>query len=910
MLKSLLSDSVYMPHIHCFSEDALLLWTMFATDLLIGLAYVAISLTLWSLLRRIRLPFNLVVVCFGLFIAACGATHFLEVWTLWHPNYWIAATIKILTAIASVGICLYLLKLRHVLVEFAVDGKLSHRRKFDLEKAAKELEVRVLERTREIQNLDTRFQRVSQATDLGVWYCDLPFDELNWNDKTKEHFWMQPNAIVKIADFYEHIHPDDRERTRLAIATSIDKHQAYDIEYRTIDPAQIENIKWIRAIGWTDYDSSGNPTRFDGITLDLTDQRRKDHEKQLLQTDLYDVLERISDGFFIVDATWMLTYANPVTQNFFELAGKSVVGKKMKELFPSPDRAKFMKHYDEIARTGKPDRFQEVYEGRVLQVHAYQTRERGVAIFYRDVTEQVEASAKLKESERRYATLTSAIPQLVWTCLADGRCDYLSQQWADYTGMPVNQQLDLNWLDMVIHPEERKRTYEHWMGAVSGLHDYDIEYRIKRFDGEYRWFATRGTPMRDDQGKIVYWVGTCTDIHNQKILAQELNESRLAAERASEAKTQFLANMSHEIRTPIGAITGFTELLKSSSSSDSDKNNFMMIIERNSKHLLRLIDDILDLSKVEAGKILFENVNFNFVEFLRDFESIMSLRAGEKSVKFSLKVNGSIPESAISDELRIRQILANIVGNAIKFTERGQVTAFVEHKDEILRITVSDTGVGIAKQNIANLFQPFSQADTTFTRKFGGTGLGLILSKRLAQLMGGDLILESSELGKGSTFAIHFKLLPAPEAQSLTFTPFVSANNLLFSTSEPHAKLLEGMRVLLAEDSIDNQILVETYLRETGAEISFARDGLECFEIAMKTLPDVILMDIQMPIMNGHEATKKLRASGFSKPIIALTAHAMREERDKCFESGCTDYLTKPIHRNRLIEVLARYLPR
>ena len=789
MLNELFKNPGFMPHIHCYLGESPLVWTMVVTDTLIGLAYVAISLTLWSLIRKVKLEFSLVVICFGFFIGACGATHFMEVWTLWHPDYWLEAAIKVVTATASVGTAIYLYRLRKDIFEFTEAARLSESRKAEILEYANNMEKRVFERTRELETLGSRLTRVSSATDLGVWYCDLPFDKLNWSVKTKEHFWLPHDADVTIQTFYEHIHPDDREPTRLAIEASVEQRQSYDIEYRTIQPSKPDVWKWIRAVGWTSYDSTGTPVSFDGITFDLTERKKADVEK-------------------------------------------------------------------------------------------------------------AEAAEKLKESENRYASLTSSIPQLVWTCLADGHCNYLSEQWEKYTGIPVAEQLGLTWLDKVIHPEDRERTLLHWMGAVGGKHPYDIEYRIRRFDGVYRWFQTRGTPMRDEIGEILYWVGTCTDI-------QDLREARIAAESANEAKTHFLANMSHEIRTPVGAITGFAEMLNHPGHTESDRQNFTLIIERNSRHLLRLIDDILDLSKVEAGRITFENSDFNFTDFLIDFDAVMSLRAAEKGVQFVMKVHSPIPEAVCGDPLRLKQILTNVGGNAVKFTNKGSVTAEIDYRDGSLKVSITDTGIGIAQEHIGNLFKPFSQADPSLTRKFGGTGLGLVLSKRLANQFGGDLTLERTEVGKGTTFVVTLKLPLAKDSKMIDYAAAFPAE--VSVTPQPDdTGVLKGVTALLVDDSSDNRTLISTYLKRTGVKLILARDGQEGYSRAMKNNPDVVLMDIQMPKMDGHEATKKLRADGFNNPIIALTAHAMREERDRCFESGCSDYLTKPLHRDQLIEAIAK----
>ncbi len=388
-------------------------------------------------------------------------------------------------------------------------------------------------------------------------------------------------------------------------------------------------------------------------------------------------------------------------------------------------------------------------------------------------------------------------------------------------------------------------------------------------------------------------------------LLNDLKKSKEDADKANLAKSHFLANMSHEIRTPIGAIMGFIDLLKSDRSTDEEKATYMTIIDRNSQQLLHLIDDILDLSKVEAGKLIVEKIPFKLTDLLADFGSIMTFKAAAKGIKFKTFIETLIPDEIISDPVRLRQILSNIVGNAIKFTSFGSVTMHVSFHNNSLDFLVVDTGVGLSENQISRLFQPFVQADTSTTRKYGGTGLGLVLSRSLAQSLGGNIRLMKSQPGLGSTFLIRL----TPQLTNATIFVGQSAITLdhIFSTDRSEAARLQGLRILLVEDSPDNQILISTYLRKQGARVESALDGAEGVATASKKVFDVVLMDVQMPNMDGHEATKTLRALHYSRPIIALTAHAMNEERIRCFESGFTDFLTKPIQHERLIDVLTRY---
>jgi two-component system, sensor histidine kinase len=391
-------------------------------------------------------------------------------------------------------------------------------------------------------------------------------------------------------------------------------------------------------------------------------------------------------------------------------------------------------------------------------------------------------------------------------------------------------------------------------------------------------------------------------------LVEELKHAKTGAEKANCSKTQFLANMSHEIRTPVGAILGFIDLMKNPGNTVEQNQNYNLIVERNSRQLLRLIDDILDLSKVEAGMMTTEAVEFSLSDMLGDFTSIMNFKAEEKGIEFRFSTTTLIPDVICSDPVRLRQILTNIVGNALKFTERGHVELKIEFQEPILTFTVQDTGLGISNEHVAKLFRPFSQADTSTTRRFGGTGLGLALSRRLAESLGGRLELTKSDESLGSIFRIEVSSPLLPQARLVTQETLTTM--VISPTNKKKTKpILVGLKVLLVEDSPDNQMLIKTYLGNEGAQVTVASDGAQGIELAITGDFDVVLMDIQMPVLDGHGATKKLRQLKYTQPIIALTAHAMKEERARCLESGFTDFLTKPIQKDVLFEILSKYVP-
>ncbi len=391
------------------------------------------------------------------------------------------------------------------------------------------------------------------------------------------------------------------------------------------------------------------------------------------------------------------------------------------------------------------------------------------------------------------------------------------------------------------------------------------------------------------------------------------NEMALQAEVANVTKSEFLANMSHEIRTPMTAILGFTELMQDAEQTTDERLECIQTIRRNGQHLLNIINDILDLSKIEAGKMAIERIACSPRQLVREVDSLMRARADEKGLAFDLEFVGLLPEHIRTDPTRLRQVLINLIGNAIKFTTEGGVRLIVKMDDAVdadnprLRFEVMDTGIGMTQEQLQRLFKPFTQADNSMTRKFGGTGLGLTISKRLAQMLGGDITAESTP-GKGSAFYLTIETGSLADAEMVEEARHYEQ----LSRSTPQEKAVKGLsgRVLLAEDGPDNQQLISFILDKAGFDVDVVGNGQQATERAVQAqadgIPyDVILMDMQMPVLDGYAATRKLRAQGYTGPIIALTAHAMATDRDKCLDAGCDDYATKPINRQELIRLVA-----
>lgn len=408
------------------------------------------------------------------------------------------------------------------------------------------------------------------------------------------------------------------------------------------------------------------------------------------------------------------------------------------------------------------------------------------------------------------------------------------------------------------------------------------------------------------------------DLEERNLALAELRDE---AEAASRAKSNFLANMSHEIRTPLTAIMGYLDLVgewcsRAPGDDGQSIRNYLETISRNGQHLLQIINDILDLSKIDAGRVTVEQVPCAPLEVAIDVESLLRVRAIGKNITLAVEKAGAIPATIRSDPTRLRQILLNLVGNAIKFTETGGVRIVIRllppnerEPQPLLEFAVVDTGIGMNDADLHNLFQPFSQADTSFTRRFGGTGLGLVISKRLAEILGGR-IEASARPGAGSTFRLLINPGPLDNVPMLPADAPVTCRPRT-STTRPGDAQLTG-RIVLAEDGPDNQRLIALLLRRAGLNVTTVENGrLACDAVTAAAAEepfDLVLMDMQMPEMDGYAATRWLRDNGYDLPVIALTAHAMSGDREKCLEAGCTDYATKPIDRAALLSLLRRYL--
>jgi signal transduction histidine kinase/CheY-like chemotaxis protein/PAS domain-containing protein len=668
-------------------------------------------------------------------------------------------------------------------------------------------------------------------------------------------------------------------------------------------------------------------------TLAVIAERKLRDSVQNAHTQLLNVFDNMTGPVAMLSGpNHVFRYTNANYRRLF-LGGKNPEGITVLKTFPAAEEQGFIQLLDEVYHTGLPfkgieTRFDFLDENLVSKV-AYlnfvyeavrnsQGEIYGVLAAITDVTEQVlqrqiiaNAARDISIERRKLDLMIKEAP--VGVALIKGpelKFEIANQHWQDL--VPTKREYIGRSYDAV-YPEliasGLSKTIAKVFDTGETFTAYEMLIPVENSEGilEDRYYDFSYIRMTDDN-HVPYGVFSVAVNVTHRVLSQrELSLAKSDAEKANELKSAFLANMSHEIRTPLGAMIGFADLMKDTGLSLSERSNYINILLRNGEQLSVIINDILDLSKVEAGHLTLEYIDTIPQQIGSEIIQIMQAKAREKDLALEFITDPSTPSVITSDPTRVRQILLNLVGNAIKFTQYGSVKirTFGCQTDlgkPALGVEIVDTGIGISASQMERLFKSFSQADDTTTRRFGGTGLGLALSRKLARALNGDIHIAESAEGFGTTFVV--KIADQPDRRSTT-SELLQTRSL--QETQIKERALSGLKILVVDDSPDNQQLIWLYLSKQGAVVESAENGLTGYRAAVTGKFDLVLMDIQMPIMDGYMATQKLREAGYQKPVIALTAHAMSEIRKKALNVGYTDHLTKPINAEELIRMIVRY---
>lgn len=556
-----------------------------------------------------------------------------------------------------------------------------------------------------------------------------------------------------------------------------------------------------------------------------------------------------------------------------------------------------------------------------------------MAGIHHDISDRKQIEAALEQREEQFRFITNTIPQIVWTTDPYGVTDYVNQRWTDYTGLSIEGALQNEWQHL-IHPEDLPAVQAFWTEACKTAGVYEIEYRLRRFDGEFRWHLVKGLPMRDSQGQVIKWFGTCTDIHDQKELELERlhllkreQAARAEAERANRIKDDFLAVLSHELRSPLNPILGWTKLLQTGKFDPIKTAEALATIERNARLQTQLIDDLLDIAKILRGKLNIEMVPVDLRFVIESAIDTVKATAAAKSIL----LHSVLPPvgQVAGDTARLQQIVWNLLSNAIKFTPAGgrvevELSVITEPASSLsplslvttrssavnghlltadyAQITVRDTGKGIKSEFLPHIFESFQQEDISITRKYGGLGLGLAIVCHLVEAHGGTIWADSPGEGLGATFTVRFPLLaPVPERNP-------SREGSTYRLD------LSGIRVLTVDDEPDARNLLTALLTQYGAEVFMVTSAAEVLANLELWQPHVLISDIGMPEVDGYSLIKQVRSLAAEKggqiPAIALTAYAREDDHRQAITSGYQWHVTKPLEPEQLVQAVMTVLGR
>ncbi|MCG6157446.1 PAS domain-containing sensor histidine kinase [Rubinisphaera margarita] len=897
-------------------------WSHIIADTAIWGAYMGIPAVLFYFLRQRKdLPLPGVLWLFGAFIFCCGLTHLIDALIFEWPIYRFSAVMKMVTATVSWATVFTLVPLIPVVLSFRSPVHLEEvisRRTIELQKLTEELQeqIRDHERTsRELSEQKETLQLALAAGRMGTWDWDLRTNEVKYDPLEQDliGFTLDQQADP-VENFFKAVHPDDRDSIKQALDHAIKEGVGYDHEFRFHVPGF--GYKWLVGRGAVIYDDSGKPIRMRGLNYDITDRKRAEESTRENERKLKRVLGSLSSFVCVLDEEGNLLDMNRYAAELSRTRVDEALGKPLWECpwwnYDNDVREQVRQAVLECKSgiSGRFDLETEIANGEriILDFTITPLYDNNGQLEWMipsgiDITTRKNAEETLRLHTRAIEFAQNGI--VIAHAQNDQPLIYCNSAMETLTGYSLEELLGKN-CRMLQGPETDPKTVRIVHDAVATQTECRVTILNYRKDGTPFWNDLHISPVEDVNGEVTHFVGVQSDVSERIRYEQRLIEARRAADQASQAKSQFLANMSHEIRTPMTSLLGCADMLHRQI-QEPDAKDLARMIRDQGQMLLGILNDILDLSKIEAGKLDIHPEPNDVCATLETVHSLMHPVAVERGLELELKYLTPVPRAATFDPLRIRQIVLNLVSNALKFTEAGRVTIEVSCQDStpatLLHVSVVDTGVGIDPENLQAIFEAFTQ-DTKVKRASGGTGLGLTISQKLAEMMDGELLVES-EVNQGSRFTLRVPIHDVSDEVRSAKQPHIEDNGQ-FDGGTQSDQLFE-CRVLVAEDTPGIQFLLKRILADKVRTVEVVDNGQQAVDAVTRaeearTPYDLILMDMQMPVMTGYEATRQLRSTGFSRPIIALTAGAMAEDRERCLDAGCSDYLPKPISLDQLME--------
>lgn len=782
---------------------------------------------------------------------------------------------------------------------------------------------KVNERTAELKRSQADLERAQSVSRIGSWRCHVINNAIEWSAETYRLFGVEHSGPVDYPFVLAMVHPEDAEDFDAAWQEM--RHgTTCDFIHRIVVDGR---IRWLRQRAEMTFDADDQSQVAVGTTQEITAEKTAEIALENHRHFLRSVIDESPDFIMMKDWDGRFLLANRALAASYSTTPKNMVGKCDGDFKPDQDReGGDLGELQEVMSSGEAAVVNETSKNAITgEVRYFQSvkkplkgpnGEPRILVISHDITDLRRAHEALQENERRYSYAMAAAGDGIWDWDISRGVVIHNSRWCEILGIdPADLRGTLEKFVSRLHEDDLVEVKNAIDKALRGEGEYRYEHRMRRANGEVIWVLDRGSVVeRDAAGNPLRMVGSMADISIRKHYENELIDAKIAAESANIAKSRFLATMSHEIRTPLNGILGMAQMMLVSNLKESDRIDYAQVIISSGRTLLTLLNDILDLSKVEAGKLRLESVVFEPDQIMLDAQLLFGESAEKKGVSIDSGWNGLPDPRYLGDPHRIRQMLTNLVGNAVKFTSSGSVHVSgyeVSRDDEtaLLEFSVRDTGIGVPKEIQGRLFQAFSQGDTSTTRQFGGSGLGLSIVRSLAKLMGGTVGVESNE-GKGSRFWFRIRAaLPGNDSDGCLAEP-----SELDQSSLSGETFTSGAQILVVDDNLMNRKVMEVILSRLGLSAIFAEDGTLAVDAIKRGLPiDLIIMDLQMPKMDGDMATREIRKweadnHEARRPIIAISADAFDINRQQCLDAGMDDFLVKPVAIGALEKLLRRWL--
>jgi len=660
-----------------------------------------------------------------------------------------------------------------------------------------------------------------------------------------------------------------------------------------------------------------DPRRFTGFIRDLTEQKRAE---ETLKVHTH-VLERMAEGVSMATEEGIIIYSNPAEDEMFGYERGELLGKHVSVLnsYPPEENERIVR--DVIERLQAKGSWSGEFVNKTKQGTVFTTFARITALelageklwvcVHDDITERKRQENALRESEERFRTMADSAPVLIWMSGPDKEGVYFNRRWLEFTGRPLEDELGEGW-HTSIHPDDIPNL-EARSAAFKEKRPFNTQFRMRRFDGEYRYMLDTGVPRFTGDGTFQGYIGSCSDITELKRFEEERTllltherELRGQAELASRMKDEFLATLSHELRTPLNAILGWSQVVRRRKNDPEQLRKGLDVVERNARSQAQIIEDLLDMNRIVSGKVRLDIQGVDLAQVITDAAETARPAADAKGVELEILL--STPTEPIKgDPQRLQQVLWNLLSNAVKFTPSGgKVQVQVERLESDLVLSVSDTGIGLEKEFLPFVFDRFRQADASITRKHGGLGLGLSIVRSLVELHGGTVSVKSEGLGKGSTFIVSLPARAAAYVEEEVTGRFQLRAEEAVLRIEPVD--LRGVTILAVDDEPDARQLIRELLKESGADVITAGSAEEALKLLKEHMPHVLVSDIGMPEVDGYEFLRKVRNlssdRGGKIPAIALTAFARPEDRLLALKAGYNTHVPKPVESAELMQVI------